>query len=151
MSLCDHLHDPEHIAEALRVGMSTFDFMYFVDQLRHASEHLLLVPIRRPIFVIHFPLYVNVYHLLHNYTKLIYCCFKKYSTLFKKKSGIAESLKVLLTDGDLTVRQKATECLFVIGGKEGTKEHYKSVRNVVTALCRVLMILKEKLFLTNFQ
>ncbi|XP_078331854.1 radial spoke head 14 homolog [Crassostrea virginica] len=49
MSLCDHLHDPEHIAEALRVG-------------------------------------------------------------------IAESLKVLLTDGDLTVRQKATECLFVIGG-----------------------------------
>ncbi|KAK3104197.1 hypothetical protein FSP39_025204 [Pinctada imbricata] len=49
MSLCDYLHDPEHIAEALRVG-------------------------------------------------------------------IAESLKKLLTDADLTVRQKATECLFVIGG-----------------------------------
>lgn len=28
-------------------------------------------------------------------------------------------MKVLLTDGDLTVRQKATECLFVIGGKKG--------------------------------
>ena len=75
MSLCDHLHDPEHIAEALRVGMSTFDFTYFVDQLRHASEHLLLVPISCPIFVIHFPLYVNVYNLLNNDTKLIYCCF----------------------------------------------------------------------------
>ncbi|KAL8561932.1 hypothetical protein ACOMHN_001258 [Nucella lapillus] len=49
MSLCDYLHDPEHIAEALRVG-------------------------------------------------------------------IAASLKQLLTDPDLTVRQKATECLFVIAG-----------------------------------
>ncbi|KAJ8298668.1 hypothetical protein KUTeg_022728 [Tegillarca granosa] len=49
MSLCDYLHDPEHIAEALRVG-------------------------------------------------------------------IAESLKKLLTDPDITVRQKSTECLFVIGG-----------------------------------
>ncbi|XP_076471321.1 radial spoke head 14 homolog [Babylonia areolata] len=49
MSLCDYLHDPEHIAEALRVG-------------------------------------------------------------------IAGSLKQLLTDGDLTVRQKATECLYVIAG-----------------------------------
>ena len=48
--------------------------------------------------------------------------FKKFYT-FILKSGIAESLKVLLTDGDLTVRQKATECLFVIGGKAGTKEH----------------------------
>lgn len=34
--------------------------------------------------------------------------------------GIAESLKSLLTDGDLTVRQKATECLFVIGGNKYT-------------------------------
>ena len=49
MSLCDHLHDPEHIAEALRVGIAT-------------------------------------------------------------------SLKELLSDPDLTVRQKATECLFVIAG-----------------------------------
>lgn len=49
MSLCDHLHDPEHIAEALRVG-------------------------------------------------------------------IAVSLKNLLIDPDLTVRQKSTECLFVIAG-----------------------------------
>lgn len=31
--------------------------------------------------------------------------------------GIAESLRKLLTDPDLTVRQKATECLFVIGGE----------------------------------
>lgn len=30
-------------------------------------------------------------------------------------SGIAESLKKLLTDPDTTVRQKSTECLFVIG------------------------------------
>lgn len=49
MSLCDYLHDPEHVSEALHVG-------------------------------------------------------------------IAESLRKLLTDADLTVRQKATECLFVIGG-----------------------------------
>jgi len=49
MSLCDYLHDPEHIAEALRVG-------------------------------------------------------------------IAQSLKNLLIDKDLTVRQKSTECLFVIAG-----------------------------------
>lgn len=49
MSLCDFLHDPEHIAEALRCG-------------------------------------------------------------------IAESLKKLLIDEDITVRQKATECLYVIGG-----------------------------------
>lgn len=49
MSLCDHLHDPEHIAEALR-------------------------------------------------------------------AGIATSLKELLTDPDSTVRQKATECLYVIAG-----------------------------------
>lgn len=31
-------------------------------------------------------------------------------------TGTAESLKKLLSDTDLTVRQKATECLFVIGG-----------------------------------
>ncbi|XP_050407994.1 radial spoke head 14 homolog [Patella vulgata] len=49
MSLCDHLHDPEHIATALR-------------------------------------------------------------------EGIAESLKKLLCDPDITVRQKSTECLFVIAG-----------------------------------
>lgn len=49
MSLCDYLHDPEHIAEALRCGIS-------------------------------------------------------------------ESLKRLLTDEDITVRQKSTESLFVIGG-----------------------------------
>ncbi|XP_064634832.1 radial spoke head 14 homolog [Lineus longissimus] len=49
MSLCDYLHDPEHIAEVLN-------------------------------------------------------------------SPIPESLKNLLTDSDLTVRQKATECLFVIAG-----------------------------------
>lgn len=49
MSLCDYLHDPEHIAEALRVG-------------------------------------------------------------------IAKSLKGLLTDEDSTVRQKATECLYVMAG-----------------------------------
>ncbi|KAK7475793.1 hypothetical protein BaRGS_00032939 [Batillaria attramentaria] len=52
MSLCDYLHDPEHIAEALRVG-------------------------------------------------------------------IAVSLKKLLTDPDLTVRQKATECLYVFAGALG--------------------------------
>ncbi|WAR03909.1 RSP14-like protein [Mya arenaria] len=60
MSLCDHLHDPEHIAEALNVG-------------------------------------------------------------------IAESLKNLLTDTDTTVRQKSTECLFVIGchaiGRDAFLEH----------------------------
>ncbi|KAH3884813.1 radial spoke head 14 homolog [Dreissena polymorpha] len=60
MSLCDHLHDPENIAEALKVG-------------------------------------------------------------------IAESLKKLLTDQDITVRQKSTECLFVIGthaiGREAFLEH----------------------------
>ncbi|PVD33684.1 hypothetical protein C0Q70_04942 [Pomacea canaliculata] len=49
MSLCDYLHDPEHIAEALRVG-------------------------------------------------------------------IPSSLKNLLSDPDLTVRQKSTECLYVIAG-----------------------------------
>lgn len=49
MSLCDHLHDPEHIAEALR-------------------------------------------------------------------NGIGMSLKNLLKDEDITVRQKATECLFVMAG-----------------------------------
>ncbi|XP_005097264.1 radial spoke head 14 homolog [Aplysia californica] len=49
MSLCDHLHDPEHIAEALR-------------------------------------------------------------------NGIGVSLKNLLKDDDITVRQKATECLFVMAG-----------------------------------
>lgn len=32
-------------------------------------------------------------------------------------SGIAVSLKNLLTDPDTTVRQKATECLYVIGCK----------------------------------
>ena len=32
-------------------------------------------------------------------------------------SGIAGSLKKLLVDEDLTVRQKATECLFVIAGQ----------------------------------
>lgn len=48
MALCEHLHDPEHIAEALRVGIAT-------------------------------------------------------------------SLKNLLTDSDLTVRQKSTECLYVLG------------------------------------
>jgi len=60
MSLCDHLHDPEHIAEALKVG-------------------------------------------------------------------IAESLKKLLTDPDTTVRQKSTECLYVIGshaiGRDAFLEH----------------------------
>lgn len=60
MSLCDHLHDPEHIAEALKVG-------------------------------------------------------------------IAESLKKLLVDTDLTVRQKSTECLYVIGchaiGRDAFLEH----------------------------
>ena len=49
MSLCDYLHDPEHIATALR-------------------------------------------------------------------EGIATSLKQLLTDPDITVRQKSTECLYVIAG-----------------------------------
>lgn len=49
MSLCDYLHDPEHIAAALR-------------------------------------------------------------------EGIASSLKKLLADSDLTVRQKSTECLYVIAG-----------------------------------
>jgi len=49
MSLCDYLHDPEHIAAALR-------------------------------------------------------------------EGIAGSLKTLLSDGDLTVRQKSTECLYVMAG-----------------------------------
>ncbi|ESP02559.1 hypothetical protein LOTGIDRAFT_224792 [Lottia gigantea] len=49
MSLCDYLHDPEHIATALR-------------------------------------------------------------------EGIVESLKNLLSDPDITVRQKSTECLFVIAG-----------------------------------
>ncbi|XP_041367854.1 radial spoke head 14 homolog [Gigantopelta aegis] len=49
MSLCDHLHDPEHIAEALRCG-------------------------------------------------------------------IAESLCKLLSDPDITVRQKSTQCLYVIAG-----------------------------------
>jgi len=49
MSLCDYLHDPEHIAAALR-------------------------------------------------------------------EGIAQSLKKLLIDGDITVRQKSTECLYVIAG-----------------------------------
>ncbi|XP_046331630.1 radial spoke head 14 homolog [Haliotis rufescens] len=49
MSLCDYLHDPEHIAEALRCG-------------------------------------------------------------------IAQSLKELLVDADITVRQKSTECLHVIAG-----------------------------------
>ncbi|XP_072044852.1 radial spoke head 14 homolog [Amphiura filiformis] len=49
MTLCDYLHDPEHIAEALRVG-------------------------------------------------------------------VAESLKALLTDPDGTVRQKATEVLYIIAG-----------------------------------
>lgn len=39
--------------------------------------------------------------------------------------GIAESLKSLLTDGDLTVRQKATECLFVIGGNKYYKHNCK--------------------------
>ena len=36
---------------------------------------------------------------------------------FNFNLGIAESLRKLLTDPDLTVRQKATECLFVIGGE----------------------------------
>ncbi len=49
MSLCDYLHDPEHIATALR-------------------------------------------------------------------EGIVESLKSLLNDEDITVRQKSTECLFVLAG-----------------------------------
>ena len=31
-------------------------------------------------------------------------------------SGIASSLKKLLTDSDTTVRQKSTECLYVIAG-----------------------------------
>lgn len=60
MSLCEHLHDPEHIAEALRVG-------------------------------------------------------------------IAGSLKKLLSDKDTTVRQKSTECLYVIGchaiGRDAFLEH----------------------------
>ena len=33
-------------------------------------------------------------------------------------TGIAESLKKLLTDADTTVRQKSTECLYVIGCKK---------------------------------
>lgn len=49
MSLCDFLHDPEHIADAIR-------------------------------------------------------------------EGIPQTLKKLLADGDLTVRQRSTECLYVIGG-----------------------------------
>lgn len=32
-------------------------------------------------------------------------------------TGVSESLKKLLADPDLTVRQKATECLYVIGGE----------------------------------
>ncbi|KAL4225085.1 Radial spoke head 14 [Mactra antiquata] len=60
MALCEHLHDPEHIAEAL-------------------------------------------------------------------KCGIAESLKKLLSDKDITVRQKSTECLYVIGchaiGRDAFLEH----------------------------
>ena len=40
-----------------------------------------------------------------------------YSKSYWCFAGIAGSLKKLLTDGDLTVRQKATECLFVIAGQ----------------------------------
>ncbi|KAK3585445.1 hypothetical protein CHS0354_020166 [Potamilus streckersoni] len=58
MALCDHLHDPEHIAEAFRVDMES------------SGDDI----------------------------------------------GIAESLKKLLSDPDITVRQKSTECLFVIAG-----------------------------------
>ncbi|KAL5007337.1 hypothetical protein ScPMuIL_016143 [Solemya velum] len=57
MSLCDYLHDPEHIAVAL-------------------------------------------------------------------KEGVSESLKKLLADPDLTVRQKATECLYVIGGHAIGRESF---------------------------
>ena len=32
-------------------------------------------------------------------------------------TGIAASLKSLLTDSDITVRQKSTECLYVLGSK----------------------------------
>lgn len=60
MALCEHLHDPENIAEALKVG-------------------------------------------------------------------IAASLKSLLTDSDITVRQKSTECLYVLGshaiGRDAFLEH----------------------------
>ena len=38
-------------------------------------------------------------------------------------TGIAVSLKKLLTDPDITVRQKATECLFVIGSKFPLQYH----------------------------
>ncbi|KAL3841941.1 hypothetical protein ACJMK2_020018 [Sinanodonta woodiana] len=58
MALCDHLHDPEHIAEAFRVDMEPSE-----DDI-----------------------------------------------------GIAASLKKLLSDPDITVRQKSTECLFIIAG-----------------------------------
>ncbi|XP_064603324.1 LOW QUALITY PROTEIN: radial spoke head 14 homolog [Liolophura sinensis] len=57
LSLCDYLHDPEHIAEALR-------------------------------------------------------------------TGVIQSLKDLLIDSDVTVRQKSTECLYVIAGHEVGREAF---------------------------
>ena len=70
MSLCDHLHDPEHIAEALR-------------------------------------------------------------------EGIAKSLKILLEDGDDTVRHRATECLYIIATHAIGREAF---------LCQEIIVPLSKLF-----
>jgi ATP-dependent protease Clp ATPase subunit len=69
MSLCDYLHDPEHIAEVL-------------------------------------------------------------------DSDVPEGLKKLLQDSDLTVRQKATECLFVIAGHANGRDSFLE-KQIITPVSKL--------------
>ena len=82
MSLCDYLHDPEHIAEALRVGMFSpffqfIEYFHLVPSLLFSmfalnySERLAVTIII--IIIITLSIITTIFNILHHSLPLCHC------------------------------------------------------------------------------
>ena len=75
------------------------------------------MPLEKVYLLYAVPVYINKMAALNERAPLNHIQALYLNTKDFMPTGIVESLKKLLTDSDITVRQKSTECFYVIAGE----------------------------------